>query len=84
MQKRKKTLLNQKGASLLDYALITVLLATAVISAIKDLRKGAQDAICSPVGGLKGVASDTGEMAKYHYDEELGTCAPVQGNFYFN
>ena len=84
MQKRKKTFLNQKGASLVDYALITALLATAVISAIKDLRKGAQDAICSPVGGLQGALTENGDALKYHYDEELGTCAPVQGNFYWN
>ena len=84
MQKRKKVFLNQKGASLVDYALITVLIAVAVISAIKDLRKHTQDAICSPVGGLQGAQTENGDSLKYHYDEELETCAPVQGNFYWN
>ena len=69
---------------MVEWAMLVCIVSVGVYAGLQGAGKGTRDALCSPVGGLDSVQTSEGEIAKYHYDDETGTCAPVQNNFYWN
>lgn len=66
---------------MIETALLVALLAVAIIGALSVLRKGTQDAICSPVGGLHANEGQFGEVPKYRWNEETQSCEAVTAGY---
>jgi Flp pilus assembly pilin Flp len=71
----------RQGATLVEAALLIALIAVAILGAFVAFRKGTQDAICSPIGGLHANDDPFQRIPKYYWNEETQNCERVTAGY---